>query len=153
MHVFDQASSCYDRWGKAIDRGFLQWLGYNQKCIGGDGALLEGAGALLEGAGALLDGDGALLDGDEAVSRWRRSSFTVALLESQTGCVDPRYKRKEPQSSEPQSRAIQVIGLFATHGFCLGLSCNSLLSLLSQTSKETLASCCCLSRIVVSVCL
>uniref|UniRef100_A0A0D3BFK2 No apical meristem-associated C-terminal domain-containing protein n=1 Tax=Brassica oleracea var. oleracea TaxID=109376 RepID=A0A0D3BFK2_BRAOL len=46
-----------------------------------------------------------------------------------------------------------VIGLFATHGFCLGLSCNSLLSLLSQTSKETLASCCCLSRIVVSVCL
>ena len=33
MHVFDQASSCYDRWGKAIDRGFLQWLGYNQKVI------------------------------------------------------------------------------------------------------------------------
>ncbi|CAN6814301.1 unnamed protein product [Brassica oleracea] len=46
-----------------------------------------------------------------------------------------------------------VIGLFATHGFCLGLFCNSLLSFLSRTSKETLASCCCLSRIVVSVCL
>uniref|UniRef100_A0A0D3BGD8 No apical meristem-associated C-terminal domain-containing protein n=1 Tax=Brassica oleracea var. oleracea TaxID=109376 RepID=A0A0D3BGD8_BRAOL len=105
MHVFDQASSCYDRWGKAIDRGFYtdgafpRWLGYNQKAI----RLLS----LLDGAGALLNGDGALLDGDEAVSRWRRSSLTVALLESQTGCVDPRYKRKEPQSSEPQSRAIQ----------------------------------------------
>ncbi|KAF3507703.1 hypothetical protein F2Q69_00005642 [Brassica cretica] len=64
MHVFDQASSCYDRWGKAIDRGFYT-----------DGAFPR----------ALLDGDGALLDGDEAVSRWRRSSLTVALLESQTG--------------------------------------------------------------------
>ncbi|KAG2293100.1 hypothetical protein Bca52824_039769 [Brassica carinata] len=39
MHVFDQTSSCYDRWGKAIDRGFYtdgdrafpRWLGYNQK--------------------------------------------------------------------------------------------------------------------------
>ncbi|KAF2614631.1 hypothetical protein F2Q70_00011230 [Brassica cretica] len=47
-------------------------------CIGGDKALLDGAGAL-------LNGDRALLDGDEAVSRWRRSSLTVALLESQTG--------------------------------------------------------------------
>ncbi|WZZ44696.1 hypothetical protein YC2023_040955 [Brassica napus] len=63
--------------------------------------------ALLDGAGALLDGTGALLDGDEAVSRWRRSSLTVALLESQTGCVDPRNKKKEPQSSGLQSRAIQ----------------------------------------------
>ncbi|KAF2612200.1 hypothetical protein F2Q70_00011229 [Brassica cretica] len=53
--------------------------------LDGAGALLDGAGALLDGAGALLDGDRALLDGDEAVSRWRRSSLTVALLESQTG--------------------------------------------------------------------
>ncbi|KAF3510311.1 hypothetical protein F2Q69_00005660 [Brassica cretica] len=53
--------------------------------LDGAGALLDGARALLDGAGALLDGDRALLDGDEAVSRWRRSSLTVALLESQTG--------------------------------------------------------------------
>ncbi|KAJ4912865.1 Uncharacterized protein Rs2_07486 [Raphanus sativus] len=52
----------------------------------------DGEGAVVDGGGALLDGDRALLEGDDGDRALHGGS------PRSKGCVDPRYKRKDPQS-------------------------------------------------------